>query len=228
VDDERVAELESVGALTEPVRRALYDFVAASPEPVGRDAAAAAIGVSRSLAAFHLDRLVETRLLAATYRRLSGRTGPGAGRPSKLYERAAGEHAVSLPPRRYDLAAELLAEAVETSASARAALTEAARRTGARIAAGGAATSAGTALAAAVDALRAHGFEPRAEAGRIVLANCPFHAIAVTHTELVCGANLALVEGVVSRIEDDSLHARLDPAPGRCCVVLEESKTCTS
>lgn len=218
MDDERIAGLESVGALTEPVRRALYDFVAAAGEPVSRDTAASAVGVSRSLAAFHLDRLVETRLLAATYRRLTGRTGPGAGRPSKLYQRAAGEHAVTLPPRRYDLAAELLAQAVESSAPARAALTAAARRTGAGIAA---TATAGGKVAAAVEALRAQGFEPREEAGRIVLANCPFHAIAVTHTALVCGANLALIEALVSGLGCAELTARLEPAPGRCCVVLE-------
>lgn len=220
MDEERVAELASVGALTEPVRRALYDFVAAAAEPVGREAAARAVGVTRSLAAFHLDRLVEARLLAATYRRLSGRSGPGAGRPAKLYQRSAREHSVTVPPRRYDLAAELLAEAVESSAPARRALTAAARRTGEGIA--GAQAGAGS-LDAAVGALRDHGFEPRAEGGQIVLANCPFHAIAVTHADLVCAANLALVEGVLAGL-DGALTARLDPAPGRCCVVLD-SKT---
>jgi predicted ArsR family transcriptional regulator len=80
--------LDDVAVLADPVRRSLYSHVAAQPEPVGRDAAAATAGISRSLAAFHLDRLVEAGLLAVTYRRLSGRTGPGAGRPAKLYARA--------------------------------------------------------------------------------------------------------------------------------------------
>lgn len=222
MEDERVAELESIGTLTEPVRRALYDFVVGSGEPVSRDAAARAAGVTRSLAAFHLDRLVEARLLVASYRRLTGRSGPGAGRPSKLYERAPGEHAVTVPPRRYDLAAQLLAEAVASSAPAQGALNDAARRTGRSIGAAAAAGAAAGDTLAVVDALGAHGFEPREESGRILLANCPFHAVAVTHTALVCGANLALVEGIVSGAPEAGWRAELDPAPGRCCVVLSK------
>jgi predicted ArsR family transcriptional regulator len=212
VDDD-LADLDAVAALTEPVRRALYDAVARSAVPMGRDAAAAAVGISRGLAAFHLDRLVELGLLDASYRRLSGRSGPGAGRPAKLYERAAGEHAVSVPPRSYDLAAQLLAEAVEASRPARAALHAAARRTGRAL------TSAPASLAGVVDALRRQGFEPRVEDDRVVLANCPFHAIAAAHTELVCGANLALVEGLVEGLAGEAT-ARLEPDPARCCVVL--------
>ena len=80
---------------------------------MGKDEAAAAMGVPRSVAAFHLDRLVADGLLTTEYRRLSGRQGPGAGRPAKLYRRAEGEFSVSLPDRRYDLAARLLAAAVD-------------------------------------------------------------------------------------------------------------------
>lgn len=220
MEDERIAGLESIGTLTEPVRRALYDFVVGSAEPVSRDAAASAAGVARSLAAFHLDRLVEARLLVASYRRLTGRSGPGAGRTSKLYERAPGEHAVTIPPRRYDLAAQLLAEAVDASGPARGALIDAARRTGQSIGAAAAAASGDT--LAVVEALRAHGFEPREESGRILLVNCPFHAVAMTHTALVCGANLALVEGIVSGAPAAGWRPELDPAPGRCCVVLSK------
>ncbi|HVM01601.1 MAG TPA: hypothetical protein VM263_02945 [Acidimicrobiales bacterium] len=88
---------------------------------VGREEAACAVGVDRSLAAFHLDKLVERGLLEATYRRLSGRTGPGSGRPSKLYRRSARQHELTLPPRRYELAARLLVEGVESSGEGRAA-----------------------------------------------------------------------------------------------------------
>lgn len=217
MNDDVTAALESVGSLAEPVRRALYDFVVAAAEPVGRDEAAGAVGVSRSLAAFHLDKLVDATLLDASYRRLSGRTGPGAGRPSKLYARGPAEHTVSLPPRRYDLAAELLAQAVESHPDARTAFNAAARRTGEAIAA----SAGGTDPAHLVEVLDAYGFEPRAEAGRVILANCPFHAIAVTHTQLVCEANLALLEGVAAAAGPKRMRARLDPAEGRCCVVLD-------
>ena len=80
---------------------------------MSKDQAAAALGVARSVAAFHLDRLVDDGLLVAEYRRLTGRQGPGAGRPAKLYRRAERGVAVSVPPRRYDLAALLLARAVD-------------------------------------------------------------------------------------------------------------------
>ncbi|MEO6713253.1 MAG: helix-turn-helix domain-containing protein [Mycobacteriales bacterium] len=212
MDERRLTDLDSVAALAEPVRRALYDAVVAAPEPLSRDAAAAEVGISRSLAAFHLDRLVDSRLLTATYRRLSGRTGPGAGRPSKLYERAAGEHAVSVPPRHYDLVAELLATAVESNETARDALEGAARRTGNCLA-----PDDGS-VTGVLTALRDQGYEPRSDGERVVLANCPFHAIAQTHTALVCGANLALLEGFCDRVP--GLSASLEPAEGRCCVVL--------
>src|SRR5215218_11217440 len=102
-------DLDRLAALAEPVRRRLYEFVAAQADPVDRDAAAAGAGVGRPLAAFHLDRLAEAGLLDVTYRRRSGRTGPGAGRPAKFYARARhGELSVSVPPRQYDLAAEIL------------------------------------------------------------------------------------------------------------------------
>src|SRR5436190_24048350 len=105
--------IEAVAALAEPTRRALYDLVGASREPVGRDDAATALGISRELAAFHLDRLVAVGLLQPEFRRRSGRTGPGAGRPAKLYRRADGEVDVSLPARRYDRAADLMATAID-------------------------------------------------------------------------------------------------------------------
>ena len=98
-----------IGALAEPIRRALYTYVVAQPDAVGREAAAAAVDVPVHTAKFHLDRLVDDGLLQAEYRRISGRSGPGAGRPAKLYRRAEQQFSVSLPERRYDLAGSLLA-----------------------------------------------------------------------------------------------------------------------
>ena len=107
--EERIA---GVASLAEPQRRALYRFVVNRGDAVSKDEAAAAMGVARSVAAFHLDRLVADGLLTTEFRRLTGRQGPGAGRPAKLYRRAEGEMSVSLPARQYDLAAGLLAAAV--------------------------------------------------------------------------------------------------------------------
>src|SRR3712207_916456 len=102
----------AVAALAEPTRRRLYDHVVRQPAPVSRDEAAAALGVPRPTTAFHLDRLVSDGLLDVHYERRSGRTGPGAGRPAKLYRRSECSVSVSLPERRYDLAGELLASAL--------------------------------------------------------------------------------------------------------------------
>ena len=222
--DERLAEL---GALAEPTRRSLYLYVAAQPADVGRDEAAAALGISRAQAAFHLDRLVEEGFLETSYRRLSGRSGPGAGRPSKLYRRSSRQHHLSLPPRDYELAADLLAQAMEETSTlpARPSVGRVARRFGEAL---GAAIRAGLGrrsgrerkLAALAEALARHGYQPFREGPDLRLGNCPFHAIAEAHRELVCGMNLSLLEGVVEGMEATHLQARRDVVPGQCCVAI--------
>ncbi|MFI9154386.1 helix-turn-helix transcriptional regulator [Streptomyces sp. NPDC053367] len=196
-----------LGVLSDPLRRRLYRCVAAAPEEVGRDAAAEAAGVSRSLAAFHLDKLVEAGLLAVSFRRLSGRTGPGAGRPAKVYRRAEGEHAVSVPPRSYDTAGRLLAEVLENAGLDRE-LQAAARTAGAEQSGG----QAGDMEAA----LRARGYEPFWDGGTLRLRNCPFHTLAKDFPALICGMNLALIEGMAP----EGWSPAMDPCPGGCCVAL--------
>lgn len=224
--DDRLAALGSLG---DALRRQLYRFVAEQDGAVSRDQAARAAGVSRAAAAFHLDRLVRDGLLDAEFRRLSGRTGPGAGRPSKLYRRAAREIAVSLPPREYEFAADLLAAAVaEATATAQpvdATLRRQARVRGEALAKGvppkGARrTTKAAQVAAAVAALADQGYEPRLDDRDILLTNCPFHALATKHTELVCGTNHVLLQGFASALPGDLITAELDPAEGRCCVRL--------
>lgn len=219
-------ELAAIASLQEPVRRSLYLYVVAQPGEVSREEAAAAVGVQRTLAAFHLDKLVDAGVLEVTFRRLTGRTGPGAGRPAKLYRRSSAEHSVTLPPRQYDLAAELLAQAVDEAGErpARESLGDVAHRFGRQLGQevrAGLTARAGrerrmTALAAA---LERRGYEPRREGRAIRLGNCPFHALSETHRELVCGMNLSLLEGVVDGMEAGDLEARPDPPqPGECCV----------
>ena len=224
---DRQAQLAAIGALQDPVRRGLYDYVVSARAEVSRDQAAEAVGVSRSLAAFHLDRLVDAGLLEASFRRLTGRSGPGAGRPAKLYRRSPSEHAVALPPRHYDLAADLLAQAVEEAGDrpARPALADVARRFGRSLGAdlrGRLGRRAGQErrLSALVEQLEDHGYEPRREGPEVRLGNCPFHALAGRHRELVCGMNLALLEGFVEAAGQPGLEARPDPRPGECCVAL--------
>ena len=221
---DRSAQVCAVAALAEPTRRRLYDHVAGQSDPVSRDEAAAAVAVPRATAAFHLDRLVDDGLLEVHFERRTGRIGPGAGRPAKLYRRADCTVEVSFPERHYDLAGDLLAAAMaaaeDLGESPRAVLARLAYERGRDLGAG---APPGDGRAAALGVLEHHGFEPRVEDGAVTLANCPFHTLAREHTDLVCGMNLRLLEGVLDGVPAADLKARLQPAPGRCCVRLEST-----
>jgi predicted ArsR family transcriptional regulator len=210
--------ISTVAALDEPTRRRLYEYVARARGPVGRDEASGAVGVSRPTAAFHLDRLADEGLLDVVHQRLSGRTGPGAGRPSKLYLRADREVEVSLPRRRYELAGELLAAAIEEADAVGRPIRETvavrAHDVGRQMG-----RTAGT--GDPVPVLEAHGFEPRTEQGAVRLGNCPFHNLARQHTDLVCGMNLHLLQGLLEGLGCAAYTATLAPSPDNCCVVLE-------
>ena len=225
-----MTDLAALSSLDDPVRRRLYEVVRERTEPVGRDEAAAAAGVGRALAVYHLDKLVEAGLLTASYQRPPGRSGPGAGRPAKLYTRSDREFAVTIPPREYELAARLLVEVVESdpSGQSRAALVEAARRLGAELGgrlrpgrAGQEEALAAHGYVGLEEALAGHGYEPRrGDDGVIRLRNCPFHQLAEQHRDVVCGMNLGLIEGIVTGLGADGLRPALDPRPGQCCVAI--------
>ena len=208
------AQLRPIGSLDDDTRRRLYELVVAADQPVSRDTASRELEIDRSLAAYHLDRMANEGLLDVSFARPEGRGGPGAGRPAKHYERSSTEIAVSLPPRDYRLAAEILARAVEedTSGQLRRAVETAAARIGAE-------DVAGSSTDDLVEVLRDQGFEPYHDEGVVRLRNCPFHRLAQDHTDLVCGMNLAMLTGVLEEL-DASASAHLDPAPGRCCVAF--------
>jgi predicted ArsR family transcriptional regulator len=215
-----------IGALADPVRRQLYRFVCSQIHPVTRDQAAAAVGVARHKAKFHLDRLEAEGLLEADYLRLTGRTGPGAGRPAKRYSRGRREFAVTLPTRDYELAGHIMAEAISESARTGTpildALNSAAAAHGAAIAATSADHPSGSdaALDSAIRILAEQAYEPRRIDRTVVLANCPFHRLAVSHTDLVCRLNHSLLSGFVDTIAPDLLEARFEPGENHCCVTL--------
>lgn len=219
-------QIDAVGALAEPVRRSLYRHVASETEPVSREQAAAALGLALHTVKFHLDRLVEAGLLEVEFRRLSGRTGPGAGRPSKLYRRSAVEVSVSLPERRYDVAGEVLAAAVDRSLAEAAPVAEllpevareVGRRIGAEYAEEAGVDDGADGLARTSDVLGRYGYEPVVLDHELCLANCPFDRLAAQHTQLVCGMNHDLIEGVLDGAQVDGLSARLVPHAGFCCV----------
>jgi predicted ArsR family transcriptional regulator len=204
----------AVAALADSSRRALYEYVRRAGYPVGRDEAGNATGISRGLAAFHLDKLVEAGLLRARHEAPASRPR-GRGRAPKVYEPAGAGVAVAIPERRYELIAEILADAVATEpADAARAASRLARQRGREI--GARLPETGDDLAGALAGL---GFEPEPEPdGTIALHNCPFHVLAVRRTELVCGLNHAFVAGILDGLGETRLQARTAPRPGRCCV----------
>jgi predicted ArsR family transcriptional regulator len=245
-------DLAALSSLDDPVRGRLYEFVSRCARPVGRDEAAAATGLGRALAVYHLDKLVQAGLLSVTYQRPAGRAGPGAGRPAKLYTRSGREFAVSVPPREYELAARLLVQAVgaDQSGQSRAALDGAARQLGTQLGA-----RHRTAAAPAPDTtdtpadppgsdtpdapgqatpdadprrdlaavLQQHGFEPfDTPDGAMRLRNCPFHQLAQQDRSTVCGMNLALIDGMITGLGTCDLHPVLDAQPGNCCVAIRQ------
>lgn len=201
-----MSDLETLASLAEPVRRMLYEYVVSAHQPVSREEAAEAVDVSRQVAAYHLDRLAEDGLLAFEFRRLTGKEGPGAGRPAKLYRRSGTSYEVSVPSRRYDLAASILLEALREGGVSHDALAAVARDAGCRV--------GGAGLGEAFDQT---GYEPVAEEGETRFRNCPFHLLRDQDRELTCALNLALVEGMIEGA-GASVTATLAPEEGYCCV----------
>jgi predicted ArsR family transcriptional regulator len=205
---QRTSDLDAVSSLADPLRRKLYDFVVSSSGPVSRDEIADHVGVTRQVAAYHLDLLAEKGLLEVEFRRLSGRQGPGAGRPSKLYRRSDREFGLSVPPRQYELAARILLETVRTAHVDADALEQVAHRAGCAIGATG-----------LDEALSGAGYEPATENGEVRFKNCPFHVLRDQDQDTTCKLNLALVEGMIDGAGSD-VTAVLAPEEGYCCVRL--------
>jgi predicted ArsR family transcriptional regulator len=224
--EDRIA---AVASLDQPLRRRLYDLLAAQPGWMTRDQAAAGLGVPRSVVAFHLDKLAESGVVAVGFERTTGRAGPGAGRPAKRYRLAADEVSASVPDRRYDLAGQVMAGAI-AEATGRGepidrALRRVARNTGRHAGAEELASGLhddGGPWSALVEVLRRGGYEPVLEPdGDVALANCPFHRLAEGHRDLVCGMNLDYLTGLLDGLEaTPAVEAHLAPEPGRCCVRL--------
>ena len=230
--EDLAGQVAGVAALADPIRRDLFLYVGAQPAPISRDQASDALGIARHTAKFHLDKLAEEGLLDISFKRLSERRGPGAGRPTKLYARSSRQLSVILPERRYDLAGHLLASAIDNAAAQGAkvadALDDVAASWGRSVADQARATagprpSPARLLACTCQALTENGYEAQRTDGTIVLRNCPFDALAREHTELVCGMNLAIMAAVTEHLQETALGARLEPALDRCCVVLVQA-----
>ncbi len=226
--------LEALGTLADDHRRRMYLFIREQGRPVGREEAAATVGISRKLAAFHLDKLVDKGLLKAHYMRLSEKRGPGAGRSSKVYEPTDSEIAVTVPSRSYDFAAKILIEAMRSRGPWRTTVPEAARQEGLelgrKVRSDKRLRSPGTArtLELSQEVLFDRGYEPyRDHQDGVRLRNCPFHALAQQSVEIVCGMNQAFIDGFLKGLGNESVTAVLDPQPGQCCVRLQPSESVT-
>ncbi len=218
---------DTVHLLSEPTRRLVYETVRRADGPLSRDDVAARTGVNRRLVSFHLDRLADAGLLDVSFARPTGRTGPGAGRPAKQFTARDADVDITIPPRRYDLAARVLAEAVDTvgaGADVRAHALGVARAHGHRIgelrAPGGRMTSARS-VALAITTLTDLGYEPERDASQVRLRNCPFDAVVDVAPTLVCEANLRLVDGILDGLGATELQARLVGPCDGCCVAVE-------
>lgn len=204
-----------VAVLADPVRRSLYRALVRSPVPLSRDQLVRMLNFAPSTAAFHLERLVREGLLETESRKLGTRTGPGSGRPTKLYKPVFDEVSVSFPSRDYELAARLLASAIETSMVTGEPVEEALRtiayQEGHRL---------GLLAGSMEKALEDTGFEPEADAQGLVLGNCPFHRLAKDHIRLVCGLNTSLLQGTLDGCNDTQHRIEAAPENAPCCARL--------
>lgn len=223
--EDRIAAFAS---LADPTRRRLYLYAISRPDGAGRDEAAEAVGITRALAAFHLDRLTSDGLLVAGYRRLTGRSGPGAGRPAKIYRRSPKDLSFSVPQRNYELLARVLVEALTSGEEPSDALGESAQALGRNIGAraraeAGPRPSRRRLLASGCAALDECGFGPAMDTyGCIELGNCPFRPLSNQYTDLVCHANQALMTGFIEELGLEGYAAVLRSHPDEtCCVSIE-------
>ncbi|MEU5364038.1 helix-turn-helix domain-containing protein [Streptomyces sp. NPDC005925] len=224
----RDAAINSVSVLGEHSRRRMFAFIRRARRPVTRDEAAASVGISRKLAAFHLDKLVDAGLLRARYASPGG--ARKVGRQPKVYEPADTEIRVSIPDRRHELLADLLLQAVLTEGGDETGVQAALRTAGERGRELGEAQreedrpgrlGAERGLTLCERMLDQHGFEPvRETPTRLRLNNCPFHPLAAKAPDLVCGMNYAFLAGYLQAVEISGVQAVLAPRPGECCVQI--------
>ena len=221
------ASIRAVAALEDRLRRGMYAYIRQASRPVSRDEAAGAVGISRKLAAFHLDKLVEAGVLSAHYAPLSGIRK--VGRTPKVYEPSSLDIRVNFPQRQHELLAAILLDAVlaDSDESARATAVRVARDSGAALGRAERQRSKpgrlGTerALTLAAQVLTGHGFTPRREApDRVQLRDCPFHPLTTTAPGFVCEVNRSFCSGVLTGLEADTVAAVLEPHAGGCCVEL--------
>lgn len=219
MNDSFADRVSAIGCLDDPVRRSVYEAVTRHPDGVDRSTLADELGLARSTAAFHLERLVAEGLIDAFTKRVGLRTGPGSGRPTKLYRRSELETSVSVPDRHYDLAADLMARAIERTAQGgdeiRGALQAVAREAG---------VEKGRAAGSLTRVLEQNGYEPGDDGdGGFALHNCPFHRLAREHTTTVCALNVGFLTGARDGAGADEYAIAPAIAGAPCCAHIRRS-----
>jgi predicted ArsR family transcriptional regulator len=223
--------IRAIAALDDDLRWGMYEYIRAARRPVTRDEAAAAVGISRKLAAFHLDKLVAAGALRARNQPADGVRR--VGRIPKVYEPIGTDIRVSIPQRSHDMLAAILLEAVaseDRGENAKEAAQRVARECGEQI---GAAErdrarpgrlGAERALTLTGNLLSERGFEPDRESPTCLrLRNCPFHPLTARAPDLVCGLNHAFIAGMVDGLQASTVTAVLDPRASECCVEIHKS-----
>jgi predicted ArsR family transcriptional regulator len=218
---------QALATLSDPRRRDVYEYVAGALGPVTRDQVSEALGMTRSLAAFHLDKLADIGLLDVSFARSPDRpAGRGAGRPSKRYQLSDLDVGISIPPRRYDIVGRILARAIGTDGP-EGDPWETARQEGRRLGEGyleGRPAPQGTLTAQVEQVLADTGYAPLADGTHLRLRNCPFHSVADAMPDLVCSVNHGFLTGVLEGLGAD---ARMSATPtdsrerGCCCVEVD-------
>lgn len=215
-----------VSALADPIRRALYHFVAHQPGAVSRDQAAAGLDIPRHTAKFHLDKLVDEGLLVPEFKRLSGRTGPGAGRPAKVYRRVRKEVNVTLPRRRYDLAGHVLADTlgrVKAGTPLDQAIDDAVDNA-ANIVVESWPPIESSDIDRMIGVLSRLGYEPRPEGSAddvaVQLTNCPFQQLSDDHSDVICPINRQFIDAVGRRLDCTEIRTTSVDRGTGCCVAL--------
>jgi predicted ArsR family transcriptional regulator len=161
-------------------------------------------GLHPNVARMHLGKLEQAGFLVASQRR-----SPGGGRPAKLYQLAQGVQVFAIPPRRYELLAELALDVVAAAATqeaAEAVCREAGQAEGRRYLADlGAQPGRPADLAEAVRAVaESQGLLPRVwlddDGLHVDVRNCVFRETGGRHPDLACGMHRAYLEGVVQAL----------------------------
>lgn len=241
--------IAAISTLADPIRLALFRFIVERGEAVSREEASEALGLPLTKVKFHLERLAAEGLLETEYRRMTGKRGPGAGRPAKLYRRSAQEFRLSLPERRYDVMGAILASAVTKTRLSTGpvrtidldkAIADSAYEMGRAAVGNGAggnthqdgemASDERRDLTELGDTLNILGYETVLEVEdenepTLRLRNCPFDTLAKDNRALVCGANVHYVQGALDGTNNERLVAKLDPSPGHCCVMVRRADT---